>query len=237
MKLIFNEYDSFNYGSYKFPYCVYAIKEPSDKYIDIYSLGFLPYSGNLDISEEIFYLARSVRINLKGKVFNYKQNNVLNKFADVYDHNKLSFVIDNKPAVSGSAHFREWCLTNAKGNFLSKDRLEYIISRPYLKNILTIYYDEVPLAVMLFVSENNDFFHCWYSFYDLKKEKNDFGKWIILKTIEYCKLNGYEYFYIGTCYSMSAFYKLTLSPNTEFFNGSDWSREISYLKNKLKSHL
>ena len=65
MRLIYKEHQGISYQKYEFPYCIYAIKEPTDRYVDLYSKGFLPYTNDFSINDEIYYLARSVRIDLQ----------------------------------------------------------------------------------------------------------------------------------------------------------------------------
>lgn len=233
MKLLFEEHDAVAYSEYKFPYCVYAIKEQKDAYSSIYEKGFLPYTNNLAIDDEIYYLARSIRIDLQTSLFNSKQKNILNKFAKQFDPNSLSFCLENIAELAQKEAFRTWCIENAKDGFLSSERLDYILSRPYLQQILTITYHEKVLAQLFVVSEAKSFVHVWYSFYDLSVTLNDFGKWILLQAIRWSQQQGYAYFYIGTCYSKSALYKLSLSPFTTYYNGNAWNENVSELKKKL----
>lgn len=235
MKLHFKEHNSVDYNNYSFPYCVYCIKEEGDKYSDIYSQGFLPYTNNLDIEDEIYYLAKSIRVDLADKIWNSKQKNVFNKFAKIYDENHIKIELKNKAEYIYDENFDNWCLKNAKNNFLNRERLKYIQSRLYLKNIMTISYKGELLAHLYVVRQESNFLHVWFNFYDLKKDMNDFGKWIILQAIQWTKDNNYKYFYIGTCYSRSAFYKLTLSPKVQYFDGMGWNNDISNLKKRLLS--
>lgn len=233
MKIILQEDSHIDYQNYRFPYCLYAIKEADDYYGEIYDKGFLPYSNNLDMEEEIFYMARSIRIDLARSPFKYKQNNVFNKFSKVYLDTELVFSLESKDDLKNNHDFLDWCLANAKKRFLSMERLRYILSRPYLRNILCITSKEKVLAYVFLIHEPGKFAHVWYSFYDQENKMNDFGKWIILKTIAWCFAHQYPLFYIGTCYSASAFYKLTLSPQTTYFDGTGWNEDLSGLKKKL----
>ena len=63
MKIIFSEHQTI-YSSYTFSYGVYCIREDKDELVHIYEMGFLPFTGDLDIKKEAFYLARSLRIAL-----------------------------------------------------------------------------------------------------------------------------------------------------------------------------
>jgi len=233
MKFQFKEYSGIDYSNYAFPYCVYCIKEENDNYSSIYSKGFLPYTNDLQEKEEIYYLARSVRIELKNDLWNYKQKNILNKFSKIYNNDFIKIELHKKETFLSDRSFENWCLNNAKDKFLTVERLNYIKSRPYLKEIMSISYKDNVLAYLFILNENFNFIHIWYSFYDLTKNQNDFGKWILLKVIEWSKKQDYQYLYIGTCYSISAFYKLTLSLFTTYFNGIEWTDKISDLKKIL----
>lgn len=233
MKIIYKEFPAVNYKEYQFPYCVYAIKEKEDDAADIYERGFLPFSNDLMEENEIYYLARSIRIQLKEPFFNYKQNNILNKFRNVFDDEKLCFNLLKKEQLIHNADFCNWCIQNTKDHFLSHDRLDYILSRPYLKDILTISYKGKTLAYLFLIHEPGVFAHVWFSFYNLSLPHNDTGKWILLKTILWLFQNRYPLFYIGTCYSSSAFYKLMLSTRSSYFDGEKWDEDITSLKKKL----
>lgn len=235
MKVIFREFPAIDYRQYQFPYCIYAIRDNRDSYNDIYQQGFLPYSNDLEEAREIYYLARSVRIDLSEHRFRFKQNNVLNKFKSAFADNELQLAMQPKSGFLEDHNFHDWCLSNAHNHFLSPERLTYILSRPYLTDILEISFKGRTLAYLLPVHEQRQFLHVWFSFYDQRLQQGDFGKWILLKTIEWCQHQGFAWFYIGTCYSPGALYKLTLSTSTRYFDGTQWADNISELKKQLLS--
>lgn len=233
MKLLFEENEAIDYEQYQFPYCVYAVKEEGDSYNQLYKNGFLPYTNNLKEENEIYYLARSVKIALSEHHLKSKQKNILNKLSEIYDDQNLQFELIDKSKLIDDPSFIEWSLRNAKNGFLSAERLSYILKRPYLQQIIRIRYQEDCLAYLYIVHENKDFIHVWYSFYDLRIDHNDFGKWIFLKTIKWAKAQDYSSLFLGTCYAKGAIYKLSLSPATSFFNGQIWDQNTSALKRKL----
>lgn len=233
MKFLFKEHGNIDYNQYKFPYCIYGIKEQKDTYDAIYEKGFLPFTNNLKEQNEIYYLARSLRIDLKEHHFKSRQKNILNKFAKCFEEEQIVFKICEKKELVDNPLFLKWCLTNAKNGFLKEERLAYILSRPYLTHILSITHRQNTLAYLFIIQERKAFVHVWYSFYDLNVQLNDFGKWIFLKTIEWAEQQDYKKFYMGTCYSKNAFYKLSLSPATYFFDGCNWVPKITELKKKL----
>jgi len=64
MNIFFSENHP-DYSTYTFNYAIYCIKEAQNELPKIYEKGFLPYTGNLKIAADIFYLARSLRVNLE----------------------------------------------------------------------------------------------------------------------------------------------------------------------------
>jgi leucyl-tRNA---protein transferase len=235
MRLIFKEHKGILYQKYEFPYCVYAIKESMDSYADLYSKGFLPYSNDFDIQDEIYYLARSIRIDLQCEpLFCFKQKNIFNKFQKVFPFSEIAIQLIDKNLIVEDPEFINWCIIHAKDHFLSEDRLRYILSRPYLKQIMQIKHKDCVLAYLFPIIEAKTLFHIWFSFYDNTISLNDFGKWIILQTIKYAQEHGFKEYYIGTCYGITAFYKLTLSPKTFYFNGEYWDQRVSELRNKIR---
>lgn len=124
-------------------------------------------------------------------------------------------------------------LVYAKDHFLTDERLQYILSRPYLKQIMKIEHGDRVLAFLFPIMERPDMFHIWFNFYDTTIQQNDFGKWILLQTIQYAKRADFKHYYIGTCYGIKAFYKLTLSPHTTYFNGETWDLNVDKLKKSL----
>ena len=64
MKIFYSEYLA-QYASYTFSYAVYCLKEKDEELPLILEKGFLPYTNDLTIKKDVFYLARSVRISLE----------------------------------------------------------------------------------------------------------------------------------------------------------------------------
>lgn len=238
MRLIYKEHQGISYQKYEFPYCIYAIKEPTDRYVDLYSKGFLPYTNDFSINDEIYYLARSVRIDLQQEtLFNYKQKNLFNKLRNLFPDNEITISLVDKERFINDPIFIRWCIVYAKDHFLTEERLQYILSRPYLRQIMQIWHKDRLLANLFLISEDEALFHIWFNFYDTTITQSDFGKWILLQTIMYARRVGYKHYYIGTCYGNKAFYKLTLSPHTSYFNGEGWDLNIEKLKKNIISSL
>ena len=100
MKKILSE-DRTDYQNYRFGYCVNIILEEDDSIEKAFERGYLPYTGNAKNTEEIYYLARSVRINLNRYVRLSENKRVIKKIKSslnisVDEHKKENFNHDNK---------------------------------------------------------------------------------------------------------------------------------------------
>lgn len=114
-----------------------------------------------------------------------------------------------------------------KGVF-NKERVDYVLSREYLKEFKIFYLKKIPIAYLLAVP-TGDSIHIWYSINNaLAKEKN-FGKYLLLKTLCDAKQKDLKYCYLGTCYGKNARYKADFL-GVEFYNGNKWSNNTELLK-------
>ena len=83
MKIILKE-TSVDYKTYHFGYAINAILENEESIEKAYSKGFLPYTNDVSSILEEYYLARSIRINLKNvtSVSHIRYSNASNNFKD-----------------------------------------------------------------------------------------------------------------------------------------------------------
>lgn len=222
-----------NYETYSFGYTVYAQPDSADEIPRVYDHGFLPYSDRPELGDDLFYMARSVRVVLERFRVRAEERYVLNKMRDL----DLAMDILPKDEVVGKlAAFEPICLGFAaakfhNGRFTAK-RLRYITSRPYLSHIAVFRKTSdlsEPLAFALLVRAG-DMMHVWYSFHRVLEalEKN-FGKYVIVRLLEHAKAEGLRHCYLGTCYGVNSRYKTDV-PGTEFFDGIRWSSDRELLR-------
>jgi len=238
MKLIFKE-QPIDYSTYSFPYCVYCIKEDIDSLSQIYSKGFLPYSNDLNETNSIFYLARSVKVNLAMHTTDRREKKVHNNIYRFIDSTKTSTeFIDIQTIRENIDFYTETYLDFAKKNFkggMAENRIRYILNREYLNGVFRITYESEILADILIICENYDFIHSWFSFYNTNYPKeSEIGKWVIYKLIEWSKENEYKQLFLGTCYGKNSIYKLQFSKESQYFDGQGWANTISELKKKIE---
>lgn len=235
MKIFFSENQP-DYSSYTFNYAIYCIKEQQVELPKIYQKGFLPYTGNLKIESDIFYLARSLRVDLQ-------------RFADTSENRRINRKIEplhiqvNVQEKSNSLiqdpEFLSFCLDYAadrfSGNAMNEERFKYVLSKDTGSHIISFTLDGKIVGYILAAIEGNTL-HYWYAFFDQAyMRSHSLGKWMMWRTIKWAKDNGLAYVYLGTCYGKHSLYKVRDHKGLEFFDGSQWNVDTKLLKELCKT--
>lgn len=236
MKIFFSEHNK-DYQSYTFDYAVYAEMESEKDLQEIYNRGFLPYSNDLEDPREIFYLARSLRVDLAS-------------FADSSENRRVNRKLvakDLKPEIIPKEEFdlqdpqfRKLCLTYARarfsGNAMSEKRFDYILKRKIFTHIIRFSPQGGKAVAYIFSLIKGNSMHYWYAFFDLKQSEGlPLGKWLMWRSIGLAKEQGLAFIYLGTCYGEKALYKVRDFKALSFFDGSGWNPNIKLLKNWCKT--
>lgn len=220
-----------NYDTYTFGYCTYAQKEPGDALHDIYSQGFLPYSGSPD-AKNIFYLARSARVALPDFKLTSENRRIAKKFDGQFVKKRTPL---NEFAIT--TEFLDFCLEYfAKRHgehVMPRGRLELILSFGIITEIVTYTKDGKVLGYV-FEAADSQISHYWYSFYDLSLAKQSLGLWLMLDCVRDAKAAGLQHYYLGTVYGGKTLYKANFEP-LEWWNGRHWSTDIAELKERGRS--
>ena len=167
MKIFFSEHNV-DYSTYTFDYAVYALMESIQDASEIYSMGFLPWTGDLTVDYPLFYLARSLRINME-------------RFGDTSENRRidrklshLNLEIRCTPIESFDKNdevFRELCNSYIQERFeqgaMTEERLSHILESSVLTHIFTIFNDDGPKAYVL-CCMHNEMIHYWFAFSMLK---------------------------------------------------------------------
>src|SRR4028118_126285 len=136
MRVFFSESGA-NYGTYTFSYAIYCVKENQAELPEIYQRGFLPYSGDTTLTEEVFYLARSLRVDLSRFEDTSENRRVARKIAPLC----VTMEAVRKQDFDGEQPaFRAFCRTYADSRFSSGGsmddrRLRYVWSRETLTHV------------------------------------------------------------------------------------------------------
>ena len=237
MKYIFSE-ESIDYKNYKFGYSVNIIIENNNLIEDCFSKGFLPFTGDIDFNKEIYYLARSIRVNLN---LYQRQSENLRVIKNFEKKHKINFSVKSKESFNHSQEFKNFCINYSKERFLnnslSKKRLDLILNRKNYNRIFTFSIDDKNTGYVL-AYENTDIIHYWFAFYNTKLlKKFHIGKYMMEQIIYYAKNKKKKYLYLGTCYGEKALYKVRDFKGIEFFDGRKWNNKINLLKEMCKNDL
>lgn len=230
MNIIFSEYQT-DYTTYTFSYAVYCIKEGQHELPEIYQRGFLPYTGNISIAEDVFYLARGVRVNLD-KYEPTSENRRVNRKIQELDIQLLP--IEKRAFDTKHPAFRAFCIEYAHVRFtggkMDENRLRYVLSRDTLTHILTFRSAE-QIFGYVFAAIAEGMLHYWYGFFDIGYlHSHSLGKWMMWKTIDWAKEQQMRHVYLGTCYREKALYKIRDHKGIEFFDGARWNVDTHTLK-------
>ena len=237
MKYIFSE-ESLDYKNYRFGYSVNAFLENKNDIEKCFLKGFLPYTGDNKNNKEIYYLARSLRVNLN---FYQRLSENLRVIKIAEKSHNLNFSVKRKETFHYCNDFKKFCLKYSEERFinnpLSEKRLELILKRENYNQIFT-FSDDNKIVGYVLAYVNSNIIHFWFSFYNTELlKKFHVGKYMMEQIIYYAKKQNMKYVYLGTCYGEKALYKVRDFKGIEFFDGSKWNNQINILKEMCKKDI
>jgi len=223
MKLLFSEHQA-DYAHYIFPYAIWGFPEPGETPGDFFNHGFLPSSRELDR----FYLCRQVRVNLRKYQPSSENRRILRKGEDF----KVTLV--TRAEFDYNLRRRDFCKAYADLKFglgvMTPERLDSLFNSRITSHLL-VFQDakssEEIGTVTLFVEGKLAYYY--YAFYDLKERSRNLGMFMMTSAVEFFARQGFDFLYLGSCYSQNALYK-TQFAGFEFFNGVGWSDNLEELK-------
>ena len=235
MRIFFSEYQT-DYSSYTFSYAVYCLLESREELPFVYAQGFLPYTGDTSLQQNIFYLARSLRINLSEFKSTSENRRVDRKMEPLGVQMQVIPIADFDTT---SADFIQFCTSFAEERFaggtMNASRLQYILDRKLITHIFSFKDAQKPYGYVLAVITDQSL-HYWFSFYDTDyMRSHSLGKWMMWRVIEWSQAQGLEHTYIGTCYREKSLYKVRDHKGTEFFDGTGWNHDTNFLKALCKA--
>ena len=235
MKIFFSENQP-DYSSYTFNYAIYCVKEQQQELPAIYEKGFLPYSGNTAIERDIFYLARSLRVELDNFSDSSENRRVNRKVAPL----NIAIKVTPKSSIDlTDPTFLDFCMSYAadrfSGNAMTSERLSYVLSRETGSHILTFQSEKQIYGYVLAAIEGS-MLHYWFAFFDQQYLKSHaLGKWMMWRTIAWAKEQGLAHVYLGTCYGKHSLYKVRVDKGLTFFDGTRWNADMTQLKHLCKT--
>jgi arginine-tRNA-protein transferase len=234
MKIFFSESKP-EYSSYTFNYGIYCIKESNTELTEIYQSGFLPYSGNIQLESEVFYLARSLRVELDRFADTSENRRVDRKIAPL----GIKMEILNKVDVLNSdPHFLPFCTAYASeriGEAMTAERLNYILALESGTHIFKFSRENQPVGYVL-APCNKDMVHFWFSFFEVDLMKShSLGKWMMWKVLCWAAETHKSHVYLGTAYGDKALYKVRDHKGLAYFDGVSWNHDLEQLKTWCKA--
>ena len=235
MKTFFSEYLS-NYETYTFGYTNYALPTDNKEYTQAYHIWYLPYSASLEIKEPIFYLCRSLRVNISKFTNSSENRRVARKIEDFAITTKRYNIWEFDRSDS---EFVDFCLAYTNSRFshgdMSTERFTYVMSRDYANTILEFRSHDRVIWYTLF-AQTNKVLHHWFCFFDTElMDSAPLGKYMMRYTIDWAKQNSIPYVYLGTCYKESWLYKVRDFNWLERRDGNTRQTNIERLKQLCKS--
>jgi arginyl-tRNA--protein-N-Asp/Glu arginylyltransferase len=223
MKLFFSEFKP-NYDKYSFPYQVWLLKEEGDLVESIYQVGFLP-TRHL---KNIYYLSRSLRVDLDLFETSSENKRILNKTSDFEADLIPLSDFDYTPAVQKMC--KDYAEAKMGKGVFSSQTIKNIFNNGiynYVFIFKKISDQSVVGYAVCFISGN--LIQYAHSFYNSNYIGQNLGARMILQSVVWGKQNNKRYAYLGTCYQRESLYK-TEFKGVNFFNGFRWSENIQELK-------
>lgn len=222
MKLFFAEVNH-QYQRYLFPYQVLLYKEKGDRLEMIYQAGFLPFRHQKDW----FYLARSSRCRLADFSLSSENRRILKKTTSFYFKSFFSEKFDYSPLVQKRC--KQW--SRERGWQISTRSLKYLFSGQFF-NQIWVWYDQEkgkePVGYQVFYW-GKEFAHGAHLFFHPDYQRRYLVIRMILESIIKAHKEKKKFYYLGTCYGKTGFYKRSF-PGFEFFNGFNWSGNVKELE-------
>jgi arginine-tRNA-protein transferase len=237
MKVFFSENNA-DYLTYTFNYAIYAQKESDNELNELYKRGFLPYTGNINIEKELFYLARSLRVNLEN-FEDTSENRRVNRLIDSLEI-KLELIEKSKFDLN-DADFKSFCANYINERIgednMSLQRWDYILKQTTGTHLFKFSNFEKTLGYVL-VSITDEFVHYWFAFFDTAyMRSHSLGKWMMWRVIRWSIDNKKKYTYLGTAYKPAALYKIRDHKGLEFYDGNGWNNDSKTLKEWCQTDL
>ncbi len=231
---IFRSESLVDYRTYTFNYAIYCIKESDSEISAIYDMGFLPYSNNVNLEHETYYLARSLRVELE----RFSASSENRRVARNIEVLAPSFrVVSARNFDLKDADFKKFCLDYATKRFsekISSDRLDYILGTKSISHVFEFLVGESRAGYVIAILQSGTL-HYWFAFYDLKYTEYSLGKWMMYSVIAWAQEQNMEYVYLGTCYGEKSLYKVRDFKGLSYFDGNRWDDDMKFLKAKCKA--
>lgn len=221
-----------NYANYQFGYTCWAEMEALAEREALFSQGYLPYSADLQETRALFYLARSLRVDLAALAMDKKRRYLqrqLDQQGAVLSVEPAGQVLAREGGAlrEAVAHWQGQRFAEA---FMPPERLAYLLERPLVTHIGKALMGEETLGYLLLnVWETGA--HYWFAFFEAERRAEwSPGKWLLGAFLHWAQTQGLSHAYLGTSYGAKSAYKRQGYLGWEFFDGNGWSRDEGALE-------
>jgi leucyl-tRNA---protein transferase len=237
MKIFCSE-NNVDYATYTFNYAIYAVKEQQSELTSLYEQGFLPYTGDISIESEVFYLARSLRV----KLTNFEDTSENRRVCRLVEELNIKTEAIEKAAFNlNDPTFKAFCAGYINERIgednMSQERWDYILAQETGTHIFKFSNDSKTFGYVL-AAITDEMVHYWFAFFDTDYMKShSLGKWMMWRVIKWSQENNKKYTYLGTAYKPTALYKIRDHKALEFWDGKTWNSDTKTLKTWCQTDL
>lgn len=224
MRLLFSESKA-DYAHYIFPYAIWAFPEPGETSADLFNQGFLPSSRDLNR----FYLCRQVRVNLRNYRPSSENRRILRKGQGIAARLLARGEFEYTP--QRRQFYKNYADIKFGQGVMSEERLDALFQSKITSHLL--YFTDMAsgaeVGTVTLYLEPGAMAYYYYAFYDLNYYARNLGMYLMTFAVGFFAEQGFDFIYLGSCYSSNALYK-TQFAGAQFFNGVHWSDNLEELK-------
>ena len=195
----------------------------------IYAKGFIPTR----IQRDLYYMARSTRINLE----NFSESSELRRVDRKVEGLTVTAVklSDFEYDYTLGKQMKDFYDARFGNKTLSAQKAKWLFTSGVFSHVLTYRIDESDDIIGYCIANINDnAMHYAYPFYSLELDLPNLGMGMMLKAAQYSKEQNIKMMYLGTSYTEKSLYK-TQFPGFEWFTGNTWNSSVAELKEIIRN--
>jgi arginine-tRNA-protein transferase len=189
-----------------------------------YAGGYLPYSSDPAEPRHLFYRARSLRVNLARLGMDKKRRRDQRAWHD-HGLRRAAATKEDFLARHGRDAHRlagEWMSSRFGAPYMTGERLQYVLAKPFLRDVLA-WYRGSALAAFALVVRDGAAAHYWFVFYHHQAGAAAApGHGYLVDFLEWAAAAGHTHAYLGTAYGGKSRYKSRGLAGVEFHDGAGW---------------
>lgn len=224
-----------SYSDFQFGYTNWLEVYSSEDLLEAYPHGYLPFSGDISDPRHLFYMARSLRVNLSQFTVDKKRrydHRDWQKFGLQREHLTKEQMVEQFGAESLLELAAIWMAPRFGKRALPLDRLAYILSKPFVQDFL-VWKKGTELEAFALIVQGIWGAHYYYVFYRNGSGIDTApGHGYLIDFLHWAWENGHDHAYLGTYYGKKSQYKSRGISGVEFWDGNEWNpdkREMARL--------